>query len=576
MRLRAKRSSTVLLALAIAPVASGVLAARAAAASPVAAADPVAAASPAAAADPAVVASPAVEASPVAAANPAVEASPAAGAVAPNQPVSELNVPNAACGVAGVVNKAIGIACGVLSNGGALLKGGKQLITGNVGGAVSTLLGGGSGTVGATASTALGLAAIGFWVTGGASEVLHETAAALGATTTPQLQSTWFSSTYWRMAAIAAMLTLPFLFAATVQALLRSDASLLARAALGYLPLAMISIGIVAPLATLLLSASDELCRLISSAAADEASHLIERLGLLVAGLTAFVRSPFLVFLIGLFTISATFALWIELLLREAAVYVVVLMLPLAFAALAWPARRIWAVRAVEILVALILSKFAIVAVLSLGGAAISAGTGHFGITQMMAGSVLILLSAFSPWALLRLVPIAEIASAAAGSLRREIHAVDMPAQRAAGLARSGDEWAKSTTAAMRRDAELGMDGGGVSAGGGLSAGGAVSAGRGGAERGRPAEGGAGAERGRPAEGGGGAERGRPAEGGGGAERGRPAEGGGGAENGGDAAPIPEPTAGSAGARRRWDDMAVLELGANFAGTPAWPHADAE
>ncbi|MBV9366732.1 MAG: hypothetical protein JOY89_21045, partial [Solirubrobacterales bacterium] len=48
MRLRAKRSSTVLLALAIAPVASGVLAARAAAASPVAAADPVAAASPAA------------------------------------------------------------------------------------------------------------------------------------------------------------------------------------------------------------------------------------------------------------------------------------------------------------------------------------------------------------------------------------------------------------------------------------------------------------------------------------------------------------------------------------------------
>jgi len=124
--------------------------------------------------------------------------------------------------------------------------------------------------------------------------------------------------------------------------------------------------------------------------------------------------------------------------------------------------------------------------------------------------------------------------------LRREIHAVDVPAQRAAGLARSGDEWAKSTTAAMRRDAELGMDGGGVSAG------------RGGAEGGGPAVGGAGAE------------------------RGRPAEGGGGAENGGDAAPIPEPTAGSAGARRRWDDMAVLELGANFAGTPAWPHADAE
>ena len=48
-------------------------------------------------------------------------------------------------------------------------------------------------------------------------------------------------------------------------------------------------------------------------------------------------------------------------------------MLPLAFAALVWPARRIWAIRAVEVLVALILSKFVIVAVLSLGGAALGA-----------------------------------------------------------------------------------------------------------------------------------------------------------------------------------------------------------
>ena len=35
-----------------------------------------------------------------------------------------------------------------------------------------------------------------------------------------------------------------------------------------------------------------------------------------------------------------------------------------------------------------------------------------------MAGAVLIMLAAFSPWALLRLVPLAEIASGAAGALR--------------------------------------------------------------------------------------------------------------------------------------------------------------
>ncbi len=200
----------------------------------------------------------------------------APAAARPADPVvarADLSVPKAACGVAGVFNKAIRVACGALSNGGALIKGGNQLLHGNVGGAVRTVLRGGAGTAAATASTALGLAAIGAWVVGGAAAVLHETAAALGATTSPQLQSTWFSATYWRMAAIAAMMTLPFLFAATVQAALRSDIALLTRAALGYLPLAILSIAIAAPLTTMLLAASDELCGLISAAAGNQSSH---------------------------------------------------------------------------------------------------------------------------------------------------------------------------------------------------------------------------------------------------------------------------------------------------------------
>ena len=99
--------------------------------------------------------------------------------------------------------------------------------------------------------------------------------------------------------------------------------------------------------------------------------------------------------------------------MREAAVYVIVLMLPLAFAAMVWPARRIWAIRAVELLVALILSKFAIVAVLSLGSAALSAGAGARA-DVALAGVVLLFMGAFAPWALLRLLPLAEIASSAA------------------------------------------------------------------------------------------------------------------------------------------------------------------
>ena len=175
------------------------------------------------------------------------------------------------------------------------------------------------------------------------------------------------------MAAIAAVLTLPFLCAAAVQAMMRSDLPCSPARRLGYLPLALLAVSIAAPVTMLLLAASDEMSAIVSSAAGGDGGRaLVTISGAFGAG-SLLAGSPFLAFLIGLLVVAAAFMLWLELLIREAAVYVVVLMLPLAFAALVWPARRVWAIRAVELLVALILSKFAIVAVLTLA----AAGLGH-------------------------------------------------------------------------------------------------------------------------------------------------------------------------------------------------------
>ena len=448
-------------------------------------------------------------------------------------PAAALDPTNPVCGGAGVVSAPTAGACGALSGG--LVTAGKQLLTGNVGGAAQSAVGGAAGALASSASTAIGLAAIGTWVVGGAEGVLHDAADALGATTSPQLRSTWFSSTYWRMAAIAAVLTLPFLFAAAIQALIRSDLALLVRAAFGYLPLAMLAIAIVAPLTTLLLAASDEMCSWISSAAGNQSAHFLTRAGAIVAGLSAIAGSPFLAFLIGLFMIGAAFALWIELLVREAAVYVIVLMLPLAFAALVWPARRIWAIRATEVLAALILSKFAIVAVLSLGGAAITAGAGHGGVAGLMAGAVLIMLAAFSPWALVRLVPMAEVASGAAGSLRSELRPAGATANRAVGLAMSADDAVGRVAAAMKRDADLtGPDPGEAP----------LPAARASASPGENDHAAA------------------PASG-----KDVPND---------DTAPDdtpPEPTTTS---ERPWSERSVLELGPGFGATRVWPHEDAE
>ena len=370
---------------------------------------------------------------------------------------------NPICSATGVVSGVAGKACSLATHAGKVVGAGKKLVGGHVGGAVKSLLGGGGST---TASTAIGLAAIGAWVLGGAKFALDETAKVLSQTTTPQLRSTWFSSTYWRISGIAAVLTLPFLFAAAIQALLRSDLALLVRAALGYLPVAMLAVSIAAPLTMLLLSASDELSAVVSSAAGQAGVRLLGRGAALLGALTVLSGSPFIAFLIGVLTAGAALVLWLELLMREAAVYVIVLLLPLVFAAFVWPARRIWAVRSVELLVALILSKFAIVAVLSLGGVALT-NSGLHSVTASLAGIVLLLMGAFAPWALLRFVPLAELASGAAGALRTEGRSgMRTPVRAAAANAewsdtKWGNDWAAWMMSGMRRQADEAWDGNG-------------------------------------------------------------------------------------------------------------------
>lgn len=269
------------------------------------------------------------------------------------------------------------------------------------------------------------------WVQHGAASAIREVAGIISVTTTPQLTSSWFSTYYWRIAGLATLLTVPFLFAAALQAVVRSDLALLGRAVFGYLPLALIGVGIASPITMLLLSATDEMSAVVSGLAVGSGSHFLTQMA------QGFVTqsNPFYAVLAELIAIGAALTLSVELLAREAAVYIVVLMLPLAFSALVWPARRIWVVRLLELLVALIVSKFVIVAVLSLAGAAY----GHSGLTGMsrvLLAMSLLLLAAFAPWTMLRLLPFTELAAGAAGALSQETRAhlqqaITDPARRA-------------------------------------------------------------------------------------------------------------------------------------------------
>jgi hypothetical protein len=298
----------------------------------------------------------------------------------------------------------------------------------------------------------LGLNAISSWVLDGTKAALQQVADMIGSATSPNLQSTWFSSTYWRVAALSALLTVPFLCAAAVQAVARADLALLGKVAFGYLPLSAIGVSLAAPLTMLLLAATDQMSRIVSATAVNGGAHFLDQAAAAAGSLSALNGSPFFAVMVGLFAVMAALALALELIVRAAAVYVVVLMLPLAFAALVWPARRIWAVRLVELLVSLILSKFVIVAVLSLAAAAFAAD--NSGISQLLTAMALLLLSTFSPWALMRLLPFTEIAAGTAGMLRHELPNVSSRAQGLVPMA-EGAEVAMSLPARMRQQAAV-------------------------------------------------------------------------------------------------------------------------
>ena len=154
----------------------------------------------------------------------------------------------------------------------------------------------------------------------------------------------------------------------------------------------------------------------------------------------------FVLFLGGIAVVVGAVLVWIELLLRAAAVYVAVLFLPLALAGLAWPAISHWSRRLADTLAALVLSKFVIVAVLSLAVGALAGGTGSTpsgepasggGFASVLGGAALLLLAGLAPWSLFRLLPFLEAGAVGhlEGLSQRARHGAAAPASGLANVA---------------------------------------------------------------------------------------------------------------------------------------------
>ena len=252
------------------------------------------------------------------------------------------------------------------------------------------------------------------WVASGAEWLLGQIGDVLVSTTTVDVGATWFRTHYGQMTALAGVVILPMLLASTLQAVVRQDAGQLVRTFLVQLPLALLLAAVAIQVVVLSLSVTDAMSMAIAGGSGADVSSLLTGVttGLVTAAADPTIAS-FVLLLVALLVAVAAFVLWIELLIRAAAVYVAVLFLPLALATLVWPAVSHWCRRLVETLAALILSKFVIVATLSLAAGAVSSGTAGTGahgagFSAVLAGGALLVMATFVPFAILRLIPAVE------------------------------------------------------------------------------------------------------------------------------------------------------------------------
>jgi hypothetical protein len=259
------------------------------------------------------------------------------------------------------------------------------------------------------------------WVASGAVWLIAQVGRAMSATTSIDLGAGWFSAHEAVMASLSAVVVLPMTCCAAIQAVYRQSASMLLRTFLVHLPLSLLLTGVAVTLVRMALAVTDAMSATVLSSAGVDSTNLLSGLFtfLAPATLAAGPVPGFAVFIGGLLVALAALVLWLELVVRAAAVSVAVLFLPLALAALVWPSVAHWCRRLADTIVALVLSKLVVAAVLSLSAGAIAGGLGvsgavsSGGFASVVTGIALLVIATLSPFMLLRLVPAVEAGAVA-------------------------------------------------------------------------------------------------------------------------------------------------------------------
>jgi hypothetical protein len=270
---------------------------------------------------------------------------------------------------------------------------------------------------------------IGGWVLGAVAYFVNGAVDFLRTGARPDVESAWFSgpdSPFATVRNIAAALILAFVFLGLLQGLLQGDGAGMARRVAGNLPLAVAGMVVTTAVVGRLLDLTDALSTAVLSGTGEQSLHFLSGFGTAATLAT----QGFAAVLLGLVAVVAALLLWVELMVRASLVYLLVAISPLGFAAMLWPSAKGFLRKTMEILLAVIVSKFVICVALAIGVAALS-GAGEAGgegrgvaasagasLGTLLVGAVLLGLAAFSPFLVLKLIPVAEGALLAQGASR--------------------------------------------------------------------------------------------------------------------------------------------------------------
>lgn len=266
------------------------------------------------------------------------------------------------------------------------------------------------------------------WVLGAVEFFVNGAIDFLRSSARPDVEAAWFASAdspYATVRNVAAVLMVGFVFLGLLQGLVQADPAAMVRRVVGNLPVAVAGMVVTTAVVGRLLELTDALSNAVLASSDQQALHFLSGFGASVTSMT----SGFAAVLLGLVAVLAALLLWVELIVRSSLVYLLVAISPLGFAAMLWPSARGFLRKTVEILLAVILSKFVIAVALAIGVAALggagSTGAGEpapaavgSGLGTLLVGAVLLGLAAFSPFLVLKLVPVAEGALLAQGASR--------------------------------------------------------------------------------------------------------------------------------------------------------------